>query len=226
MAVYPATPTSARMLTQRTLSAAMIHTLISPPQECPLVARARAPPLAFFVARAYRGQPGHSHERTAPMNDAPMNDAPTNATTGLLRGMSNVSYWAADHAAATAWYTELLGGPPYFQMPGYARVAGGRLRPRARPDRRAVRPAAGGGCARWRRAELARRRHPRGPGPAARAGCIDARGDPRARRGLHHGGRARPVRQRARRDDQPALPAGARRRHARRGGGPGGHPAP
>jgi len=49
-----------------------------------------------------------------------MTDEPMNASTGILRGMSNVSYWAADHDAATAWYTELLGMPPYFQMPGYA----------------------------------------------------------------------------------------------------------
>jgi predicted enzyme related to lactoylglutathione lyase len=39
--------------------------------------------------------------------------------TGLLRGMSNVSYWAEDHEAAVAWYTELLGMEPYFRMPGY-----------------------------------------------------------------------------------------------------------
>ena len=41
------------------------------------------------------------------------------APTGILRGMSNVSYWAEDHDAATAWYTELLGIEPYFRMPGY-----------------------------------------------------------------------------------------------------------
>jgi catechol 2,3-dioxygenase-like lactoylglutathione lyase family enzyme len=44
----------------------------------------------------------------------------TGPATGPLRGMCNVSYWAADHAAATAWYTTLLGMEPYFQMPGYA----------------------------------------------------------------------------------------------------------
>jgi catechol 2,3-dioxygenase-like lactoylglutathione lyase family enzyme len=42
-----------------------------------------------------------------------------NAPTGILRGMSNVSYWAADHDAATAWYTDLLGMEPYYRMPGY-----------------------------------------------------------------------------------------------------------
>jgi catechol 2,3-dioxygenase-like lactoylglutathione lyase family enzyme len=41
-------------------------------------------------------------------------------STSPLRGMSNVSYWAADHEAATAWYTDLLGMEPYFRMPGYA----------------------------------------------------------------------------------------------------------
>jgi predicted enzyme related to lactoylglutathione lyase len=35
----------------------------------------------------------------------------------MLRGLSTVSYWAADLAAATKWYTELLGIEPYFQRP-------------------------------------------------------------------------------------------------------------
>ena len=38
----------------------------------------------------------------------------------MVRGLSTVSYWAADHAAATAWYSELLGVAPYFVRPGYA----------------------------------------------------------------------------------------------------------
>ncbi len=38
----------------------------------------------------------------------------------MLRGMATVSYWAADHAAAKRWYTELLGVDPYFERPGYA----------------------------------------------------------------------------------------------------------
>lgn len=38
----------------------------------------------------------------------------------MLRGLSTVTYWAADHEAATRWYTELLGVDPYFQRPGYA----------------------------------------------------------------------------------------------------------
>jgi predicted enzyme related to lactoylglutathione lyase len=36
-----------------------------------------------------------------------------------LRGFATVSFWAADHAAATQWYTELLGMEPYFDRPGY-----------------------------------------------------------------------------------------------------------
>lgn len=36
-----------------------------------------------------------------------------------LRGMSTVSFWAADLDAAKAWYTELLGVGPYFERPGY-----------------------------------------------------------------------------------------------------------
>ncbi|WP_284742546.1 VOC family protein [Amycolatopsis sp. RTGN1] len=38
----------------------------------------------------------------------------------MLRGMATVSYFADDHAAAQAWYTEFLGIEPYFQRPGYA----------------------------------------------------------------------------------------------------------
>lgn len=36
---------------------------------------------------------------------------------GMLRGMANVSYWAADVKEARKWYTELFGMEPYFQMP-------------------------------------------------------------------------------------------------------------
>ncbi|SFW87665.1 VOC family protein [Amycolatopsis australiensis] len=38
----------------------------------------------------------------------------------MLRGMATVSYFADDHAAARAWYTEFLGVEPYFCRPGYA----------------------------------------------------------------------------------------------------------
>jgi predicted enzyme related to lactoylglutathione lyase len=34
--------------------------------------------------------------------------------------MATVSYYAADHEAAKAWYAEFLGLEPYFQRPGYA----------------------------------------------------------------------------------------------------------
>lgn len=37
----------------------------------------------------------------------------------MLRGLSNVSYDAADLDAAAAWYTQALGAPPYFERPGY-----------------------------------------------------------------------------------------------------------
>jgi predicted enzyme related to lactoylglutathione lyase len=43
-----------------------------------------------------------------------MTDMPT------LRGLATVSFFAADHAAATKWYTEFLGIEPYFERPGYA----------------------------------------------------------------------------------------------------------
>ncbi len=41
-----------------------------------------------------------------------MNTQPT------LRGMATVNYWAEDVKAARAWYTDLLGIEPYFQLPG------------------------------------------------------------------------------------------------------------
>ena len=36
-----------------------------------------------------------------------------------LRGMTTVTFYAADLAAAKAWYTTLLGVAPYFDRPGY-----------------------------------------------------------------------------------------------------------
>ena len=33
--------------------------------------------------------------------------------------MSTVNFFADDHAAAKAWYTELFGVAPYFDKPGY-----------------------------------------------------------------------------------------------------------
>src|SRR5262245_47035157 len=41
------------------------------------------------------------------------------AMTSPLRGVSTVSFFAADHVAATRWYTEFLGVEPYFERPGY-----------------------------------------------------------------------------------------------------------
>ena len=35
----------------------------------------------------------------------------------MLRGLTTVSFWADDVAAAKRWYTELLGIPPYFARP-------------------------------------------------------------------------------------------------------------
>lgn len=36
----------------------------------------------------------------------------------ILRGLTTVSFWAADLEAAKKWYTELLGLAPYFERPG------------------------------------------------------------------------------------------------------------
>ena len=38
----------------------------------------------------------------------------------MLRGLTTVSFFAADLSAATKWYAELLGVAPYFERPGYA----------------------------------------------------------------------------------------------------------
>jgi predicted enzyme related to lactoylglutathione lyase len=37
----------------------------------------------------------------------------------MLRGLTTVSFYAADLAAAKKWYAELLGIDPYFERPGY-----------------------------------------------------------------------------------------------------------
>lgn len=37
----------------------------------------------------------------------------------MLRGFATVSYYAADLAAASAWYTDVLGIEPYYERPGY-----------------------------------------------------------------------------------------------------------
>ncbi|KON90009.1 glyoxalase [Sporosarcina globispora] len=40
--------------------------------------------------------------------------------TQTLRGLTTVSFWTDDLAAAKKWYTELLGIEPYFERQGYA----------------------------------------------------------------------------------------------------------
>lgn len=37
----------------------------------------------------------------------------------MLRGLTTVSFYADDLAAAKAWYSELLGIDAYFEVPGY-----------------------------------------------------------------------------------------------------------
>ena len=37
----------------------------------------------------------------------------------MLRGLTTISFWAADLVAAKKWYAELLGIDPYFERPGY-----------------------------------------------------------------------------------------------------------
>ncbi len=44
--------------------------------------------------------------------------------TTTLRGVCTLSLWAADLPAATRWYTELLGAPPYFTSEAAGRGPG------------------------------------------------------------------------------------------------------
>ncbi|MFG1706049.1 VOC family protein [Nonomuraea sp. M3C6] len=37
----------------------------------------------------------------------------------MLRGFATISFYAADLAAAKAWYAEFLGIQPYYEVPGY-----------------------------------------------------------------------------------------------------------
>ncbi|UUZ90610.1 VOC family protein [Paenibacillus sp. P25] len=39
-------------------------------------------------------------------------------TKQTLRGFATINYWADDLEAAVAWYSELLGGEPYFKRSG------------------------------------------------------------------------------------------------------------
>jgi catechol 2,3-dioxygenase-like lactoylglutathione lyase family enzyme len=42
----------------------------------------------------------------------------------MLRGISTMNLWAEDMAAATRWYTELLGVEPYFTSEAARRGSG------------------------------------------------------------------------------------------------------
>ena len=69
----------------------------------------------------------HRKERMEVLLNSPPSDRaiPSEATgdegsTQMLRGLTTVSFWAADLAAAKKWYAELLGIDLYFERPGYA----------------------------------------------------------------------------------------------------------
>ena len=48
-----------------------------------------------------------------------MREAPQKGEEIVLRGLTTVTYTAADLAAATKWYSELLGTEPYFKRREY-----------------------------------------------------------------------------------------------------------
>ena len=52
-----------------------------------------------------------------------------------LQGLRTVIYPAPDLAAAKAWWTELLGFPPYFDQPFYVGFEIGWIRAGAAPRR-------------------------------------------------------------------------------------------
>jgi catechol 2,3-dioxygenase-like lactoylglutathione lyase family enzyme len=94
----------------------------------------------------------------------------------MLRGMSTMNLWAEDLAAATRWYTELLGVKPYFTSetaergPGYVEFRiGDYQRKLGIIDRRFARPDLPRRPWRGNRL-LARRRCGRNPGSAGLAG--------------------------------------------------------
>ena len=81
-------------------------------------------------------------------------------TSGPLRGLATISFYAADVTAAAGWYTELLGTEPYFTRPGYVEFRIGdlehelgiidrRYAPAGRPE------APGGAIAYWHVADAA-----------------------------------------------------------------------
>lgn len=68
--------------------------------------------------------------------------------TQTLRGLTTVSFWTDDLAAAKKWYAELLGIEPYFERPGYTEFRLGDYQhelglidSRYAPDGPATRPA-------------------------------------------------------------------------------------
>jgi predicted enzyme related to lactoylglutathione lyase len=64
----------------------------------------------------------------------------------MLRGLTTISFWAADHAAAKQWYAKLLGIEPYFERPGYAEFRIGDYQHElGLIDRRYAPPASGDG---------------------------------------------------------------------------------
>ncbi|MGW0007260.1 VOC family protein [Nocardia grenadensis] len=78
----------------------------------------------------------------------------------MLRGMTTVNFYADDLAAARDWYTEFLGAPPYFAVPGYYefRVGDyehefGLIDGAYRPDR--AEPGPGGAILYWHVDDLA-----------------------------------------------------------------------
>lgn len=74
----------------------------------------------------------------------------------MLEGLRSVINQVADLDAAKAWYTALLGQPPYFDEPFYVGFNVGGYELGLDPDLSEAAPGAGGSVAYWGVADLAK----------------------------------------------------------------------
>ena len=71
-----------------------------------------------MATRSEAGTTDRSEASCTPLSMRKVAETPM-SDTQTLRGLTTVSFYAADLAAAKKWYAELLGLDPYFEVPGY-----------------------------------------------------------------------------------------------------------
>ena len=81
------------------------------------------------------------------------------STISPLRGFATHTIFAADHAAAIAWYAQLFGTQPYFNIPGYSEFRIGDYEHEmgiidARYAPKAAQPGPGGSILYWHTDDL------------------------------------------------------------------------